>query len=659
IDLDLPSGDKRESAIQYVYERYGKLGAAMTANVITYRGRSAAREVGKALDFDEDTLARLSGLVHTWEWKDPSDSSERQFRDAGLDIRHPRIKKFFQLYQMVQDLPRHLGQHSGGMVICQGELDSVVPLEPAAMPGRVVVQWDKEDCADLGLIKVDLLGLGMMAVLEDSIKLIRDSYEEEVDLAHLPQNDPAVYQALQNADTIGMFQVESRAQMSCLPRLRPATFYDIVVQVAIIRPGPIVGNMVHPYLKRRQGREAATYAHPSLVPVLKRTLGVPLFQEQLLRMAMSCAGFSGGEAEELRRAFGFKRSEARMKTIEVKLRQGLTKNGITGKTQEEIVLAISSFALYGFPESHAASFALIAYASAYLKCNYLAAFTAAILNNQPMGFYSPFTIIKDAQRHGLKVLPIDITCSDWLCTIEKQPDATLAVRLGLRYVRGLSQQAGEAIVHERAAGAFIGIDDLHNRVPELRKDELRKLAAAGSLNFIQTSTRRDALWQVERVTRAAGELYEELLEKDDNSPLQQMTLTERVDADFRGTGLTIGKHPVAYHRAELKKLKALRAVDIRKLRDGTFVRVAGWVIVRQRPGTAKGFMFLSLEDETGVSNIIVTPQLFDKYRFELVGHPFLLIEGALQNQDNVISVKASHVQPLSIAVAAAPSHDFH
>ena len=659
IDLDLPSGDQREQAIQYVYERYGKLGAAMTANVITYRGRSAAREVGKALDFDEETLGRLSALVHTWEWKDPNDSSERQFRDAGLDLRQPRIKKFFQLYQMVQDLPRHLGQHSGGMVICQGQLDAIVPLEPAAMPGRVVVQWDKEDCADLGLIKVDLLGLGMMSALKDSIELIRDSYGEEVDLAHLPQNDPAVYEALQRADTIGMFQVESRAQMSCLPRLRPANFYDIVVQVAIIRPGPIVGNMVHPYLKRRQGREPVTYAHPLLEPVLKRTLGVPLFQEQLLRMAMICAGFSGGEAEELRRAFGFKRSEARMKMIEVKLREGLSKNGITGKKQDEIVLSISSFALYGFPESHAASFALIAYASAYLKCNYLAAFTAAILNNQPMGFYQPFTLIKDAQRHGLKVLPIDITCSEWLCTIEKQSDSTLAVRLGLMYVKGLSQQSGEAIVRERAAGEFVGIDELHNRVPALRKDELRKLAGVGALNFIQSSTRRDALWQVERVTRDAGELYEGLLESDANSPLQQMTLTERVDADFRGTGLTIGKHPVAYHRVELNKLRALRAIDIRKLRDGAVVRVAGWVIVRQRPGTAKGFMFLSLEDETGVSNIIVTPQLFEKYRLELVGHPFLLIEGALQNQDNVISVKASHVQPLSFAVAATPSHDFH
>jgi error-prone DNA polymerase len=709
IDLDLPSGEQREKAIQYVYGHYGKLGAAMTANVITYRGRSAAREVGKALDFDEDTLSRLASLVHTWEWKDPNDSTERQFRNAGLDLRQPRIRKFFELYQLVQDLPRHLGQHSGGMVICQGQLDSIVPLEPAAMPGRVVVQWDKEDCADLGLIKVDLLGLGMMAVLEDSLKLIQDSYGEEVDLAHLPQNDRAVYEALQNADTIGMFQVESRAQMSCLPRLRPANFYDIVVQVAIIRPGPIVGNMVHPYLKRRQGREPVTYAHPLLEPVLKRTLGVPLFQEQLLKMAMLCADFSGGEAEELRRAFGFKRSEARMKAIEVKLRQGLSKNGITGKTQDEIVLSISSFALYGFPESHAASFALIAYASAYLKCNYLAAFTAAMLNNQPMGFYQPFTLIKDAQRHGLKVLPIDITCSDWFCTLEKlseedagrgtggsetmdpivsfsshhvapsphvpHSDSThekFALRLGLKYVKGLSRQSGLAIESRRAKHPFAGIDDVRNRVPELRKDELRKLAAVGALNFIQAPAgqkkksrrssqinRRDALWQVERVTRDAGKLYQELLEKDGNSPLQQMTLTERVDADFRGTGMTIGKHPVAYHRAELNKLNALKAIDIRKLRNGTLVRVAGWVIVRQRPGTAKGFMFLSLEDETGVSNIIVTPQLFDQYRLELVGHPFLLIEGALQNQDNVISVKASHVKPLSFAIAAVPSHDFH
>src|SRR4029079_5996318 len=433
IDLDLPSGDQREQAIQYVYERYGKLGAAMTANVITYRGRSAAREVGKVLDFDDETLARLSALVHTFEWKDPNDSGERQFRDAGMDLRQPRIKKFFQLYQLLQDLPRHLGQHSGGMVICQGALDSIVPLEPAAMPGRVVVQWDKEDCADLGLIKVDLLGLGMMAVLEDSIKLISDSYGEEVDLAHLPQHDPAVYEALQKADTIGMFQVESRAQMSCLPRLRPANFYDIVVQVAIIRPGPIVGNMVHPYLKRRQGREPVTYAHPLLEPVLKRTLGVPLFQEQLLRMAMVVANFSGSEAEELRRAVGMRRSMQRMRNLEGRLRSGMTQNGIGKAEQAIIVQATSSFAMYGFPESHAASFALIAYASAYLKVYYLAAFLCALLNNQPMGFYAPAVLIKDAQRHGLKVRPMCIQRSEPLCTIEHEPDASLSGGIGWNY----------------------------------------------------------------------------------------------------------------------------------------------------------------------------------------------------------------------------------
>jgi error-prone DNA polymerase len=713
IDLDLPSGDQRECAIQYVYERYGKLGAAMTANVITYRGRSAAREVGKVLGFDEETVGRLSSLVHTWEWKDPKDTTERQFKDAGLDLADRRIKKFFQLYTAVQDLPRHLGQHSGGMVICQGQLDSVVPLEPAAMPGRVVVQWDKEDCADLGIIKVDLLGLGMMAVLEESIQIIRDDYGEEVDLAHLPPDDADVYHALQNADTIGMFQVESRAQMSCLPRLRPQKFYDIVVQVAIIRPGPIVGNMVNPYLSRRLGRAPVKYAHPALEPVLRRTLGVPLFQEQLLKMAMICAGFSGGEAEDLRRAMGFKRSEARMREIEIKLRRGMTKEGITGKTQDEIVQSIASFALYGFPESHAASFALIAYASAYLKCHYLAAFTAATLNNQPMGFYQPFTIIKDAQRHGLKVKPVDVTRSNWECTLEtgrqgeteterngdeenpadqaRSPYLCISpsphLRLGLMCVKGLRADAGRAIVRERGQRPFTSIDDLYRRVPELRKDELRKLAATGALNFIQpnvrqtlvcrdndkdvdirtghklefvgqNANRRDALWQVERVARAVGPLYEAVAEEN-GSPLVPMTISERLNADLRGTGMTIGRHPMAHQRAWLDTMNVARAIDLKSMRNGMPVRVAGWVIVRQRPGTAKGFMFLSLEDETGIANVIVTPPLFEKYRLVLVDYPFLLIEGALQHQDNVVSVKARRVEPLQINMASAGSHDFH
>src|SRR6202158_127579 len=418
IDIDLPSGDERERVIQYIYERYGERGAAMTANVITYRNRMAAREMGKVLGFDPETLNKISAAVATWEFRDENDALDRRFRDAGLDLRHPRLRKYYELCIAVQDLPRHLGQHSGGMVICQGQLDSVVPLEPASMPGRVVVQWDKEDCADMGIVKVDLLGLGMMAVLKDSIELIHDHYHEEVNMAHLPPDDPEVYSSLQQADTVGLFQVESRAQMASLPRLLPKRFYDIVVQVAIIRPGPIVGQMVNPFILRRQGREEVTYPHPTLEPVLQRTLGVPLFQEQLLRIAMIAAHFTGGEAGDLRRAMGFKRSQARMREIEAKLRTGMKQNGIPPKAQEEIILSITSFALYGFPESHAASFALIAYASAYLKCRYLAAFTAALLNNQPMGFYSPATIVKDAQRHGLKLLPVDVTCSDWKCTLE-------------------------------------------------------------------------------------------------------------------------------------------------------------------------------------------------------------------------------------------------
>jgi len=465
--------------------------------------------------------------------------------------------------------------------------------------------------------------------------------------------------------------------------------------------------------------------------VLKRTLGVPLFQEQLLKMAMTCAGFSGGEAEELRRAMGFKRSEQRMRDIEIKLRRGMTKKGITEKTQDEIVEQIASFALYGFPESHAASFALIAYASAYLKCHYLAAFTAATLNNQPMGFYQPFTIIKDAQRHGLKVRPVDVTRSNWECTIEgvsrqstvvsgqksrgqgsegrdhyldgaprreivNEPDTDASnpvLRLGLRCVKGLRAEAGRAIALERSQAPFTSIDDLHRRVPELRKDELRKLAAAGALNFIGARTscppacearsanlvnsdrpfalraqadrmsalqanRRDALWQVERVTRDAGPLYEQL-EEAGGSPLAPMTLNERLNADLRGTGLTIGRHPMAHQRPWLETKKVVCAAELQKMRNGMPVRVAGWVIVRQRPGTAKGFVFLSLEDETGIANVIITPQLFEQNRLTLVDYPFLLIEGALQHQDNVVSVKAKRVEPLHFKLENVGSHDFH
>jgi error-prone DNA polymerase len=540
----------------------------------------------------------------------------------------------------------------------------VVPLEQATMPNRVVVQWDKEDCADLGIVKIDLLGLGMMAVLEDSLQIISKHYGDEVDLGHLPQNDEEIYKTLQRADTVGMFQIESRAQMSCLPRLKPKEFYDIVVQVAIIRPGPIVGKMVHPYLARRQGKEAPTCLHPLLEPVLERTLGVPLFQEQLLRMAMIAAGFSGGEAEELRRAFGFKRSEKLMRDVEVKLRRGMERNGIVGTTQDTIVNSITSFALYGFPESHAASFALIAYASAFLKVHYLAAFTAAMLNNQPMGFYSPATLVKDAQRHGLRVRAIDVTKSDWICTLEKADDEHV-MRVGLRYVKGLREEIGREIVRQREIEMFRSIDDLKLRMPKLGKSDLAALAEIGALNFVggrQGFHRRDALWQIERVARRPGPLLE-AVEADDalaqQSPLLPMTSEDRLVADFHNTGMTVGPHPLRYHREDLRRQGVVTAIELHRMRDGTSVRVAGSVIARQRPGTAKGFVFLSLEDETGIANAILTPQIFREHHVVVVHQQFLMLEGVLQNQENVISVKVQRLRPLFLTKAETVSHDFH
>jgi error-prone DNA polymerase len=662
IDLDLPSKSQREQAIQYVYQRYGELGAAMTANVITYRGKSAARETGKALGFDEESLGRLANLVSHWEWRGENDTMAHSFRNAGFDIRHPRIAKYLELCMRIQDLPRHLGQHSGGMVICQGQLNHIIPLERASMPGRTVVQWDKEDCADLGIIKVDLLGLGMMAVLKDCLELIPEHYGERVDLAQLPE-DEEIYRVLQKADTVGMFQIESRAQMASLPRNYPDRFYDLVVQVAIIRPGPIVGQMMHPYMRRRQKKEPVTYPHPSLEPVLRRTLGVPLFQEQLLRIAMTVANFTGAEAEELRRAVGMRRSWERMKNLESKLRVGMTANGIDVKTQDTIVQHISSFALYGFPESHAASFALIAYASAYFKVKFLAAFTCAILNNQPMGFYSPAVLVKDAQRHGLRVKPIDIQVSAWECTVEHEPDGALSLRMGLGYAKGMRKQAAEALLAARVQdGPFRSADDLALRVPELNRKELSLLARIGALNQIdEIAHRRDALWQVEWAGRPEGPLLiQKNLREDDRSlPLDQMTVEERLVADYAGTGLTVGKHPMHYRRAELRAQGILSAEDLRHCRNGVLVRAAGCVIARQRPGTAKGFIFISMEDETGIANVIVTPDVYEQNRLVVTRSKFLLVEGALQNQDGVIHVKATRLATLTNGGLELRSHDFH
>jgi len=1088
IDLDLPSGERREEVIQYVYRRYGRQGAAMTANVITYRGRSAARELGKVLDLPPDLRERLARLVPIWGYRDPADVLTRHLAAAGCDPTHPRIRAFAALWARIQDLPRHLGQHSGGMVIAAGRLDDIVPLEPATMPGRVVIQWDKEDCAALGIIKVDLLGLRMMSVIQEAIEIV-GATGGEIDLAHLPADDPKVYAMLREADTIGVFQVESRAQMATLPRIQPERFYDLVVQVAIIRPGPIVGDMVHPYINRRRGREPVTYPHPSLEPILERTLGVPLFQEQLLRMAMATAGFTGAEAEELRRAFGFKRSEARMKEVEGKLRAGMARQGIAGDAAEQIVHAITAFALYGFPEcvvgetrivdadtgrrvpiedivhgrvsveatfacdtefrftrrrivhatvsgprmvyrvrtslgreivatpehplltvrgwralgslrpgdrigvvrklpplgrvrwpryqvvvladliaegnlchpstvyfyttdirhrddfvrnierfgntvatvrrqrncysvhvrrrhrsrpagvvvwikefglwgldshrkhlpeqvftlcssqvalllarlwegdgslsraghasydtasrvlandvqhlllrldivsrlyertrayrqrtvtgfvvtvtgkanlrrfaariarwfldsrkrqlaqtlsaslerprssrdivpvdvhplivsarihrsltwkeigsstgvamreiaspshakrgycrwvigrlgrclrspelarlatsdlywdrvttitpigmretydlsiegdqnflandvvvhnSHASSFALLAYASAYLKAHHSPAFYAALLNNQPMGFYHPATIVNDARRHGQRIFPIDVTRSDWLCTVEGLGDGAFAVRLGLRYVKGLREEVAKALVAARAERPFASTSEVAQRVC-LDRAEREALAAIGAFASLG-GTRRQNVWTL--AAPPAGPLFVTVQSEDPpeagasaqavapHSLLPEMTEMERLEADYAGTGVTVGRHPMALRRADLVAQGVTRACDLARQRPGQPIRVAGSVIVRQRPGTAKGFLFLSLEDETGIANVIVTPQHFERHRLVLVSEPFLLVDGVLQKQDGVISIKAGRVRTLPPLTNNVPSHDF-
>ncbi|HZA38421.1 MAG TPA: DNA polymerase III subunit alpha, partial [Candidatus Baltobacteraceae bacterium] len=696
IDLDLPSGDRREAVIQEIYRRYGKHGAAMTANVISYRGRSAAREIGKALNFSPSILDRFSHLFANGDFPHTLDL-ESQIEQAGLSREHPRMPGFIRLYQSIYGLPRHLGQHSGGMIICQNKLSSFVPLENASMPGRVVAQWDKDDCEDLGIVKVDLLGLGMMSVMQDTFELCRERDRPDrpgLDLAHIPKDDPATFDIMQKADTIGVFQIESRAQMATLPRMKPKCFYDVVIEVAIIRPGPIQGDMVHPYLARRAGKEPVTYFDDRLKPVLQRTLGVPLFQEQMLKIAMVMADFSGDEAEELRRALSFHRSEERMNKVCAKLRAAMERKGVTPDKIDKIIQSISSFALYGFPESHAISFAILAYGSAYLKVHRAPEFYASLLNNQPMGFYTPATIVKDAQRHGLKIKPVCISQSNWRCTVVD--DNT--VRLGFCVVNGLQQEHAEELMRQREDRPFESLDDFKQRV-SLPKDELRTLAELGALNCF-AEHRRAAMWEVEetmhddllgsvRVSRvgfgvAPKQSFEEFMTRDGfgafrkvrdgeealantrdacatqtpRSPLAQMTLFERVKADYETMNLTTGPHPMKLLRGSL--LHIWRASDLAQARHGATVRIAGNVICRQRPGTAKGFVFISLEDETGVSNAIVDPDLFERFRLAITEEAFLLIEGQVQNSDGVVLIKAREIRALAHEqLIGSESHDFH
>jgi error-prone DNA polymerase len=648
IDLDLPSGDRRESVIQEIYRRYGKHGAAMTANVITYRGRSAAREIGKALNFSASILDRFSHLFANGDFPHTLDLKS-QIEQSGLPKAHPRMPAFINLYRAIYGLPRHLGQHSGGMIICQNKLSSFVPLENASMPGRVVAQWDKDDCEDLGIVKVDLLGLGMMSVMQDAFELCRER-GRSLDLAHIPKDDAATFEMMQKADTIGVFQIESRAQMATLPRMKPECFYDVVIEVAIIRPGPIQGDMVHPYLNRRAGREPVTYFDPRLEPVLGRTLGVPLFQEQMLKIAMVMADFSGDEAEELRRALSFHRSEERMNKVSIKLRAAMERNNVAADKIDKIIQSISSFALYGFPESHAISFAILAYGSAYLKVHRAPEFYASLLNNQPMGFYTPATIVKDAHRHGLKTQPVCVQQSTWNCAVVS--DDTM--RLGFCVVNGLREEHAEELVRHRQDRQFDSLDDFKRRVP-LSKEELRTLAELGALNCF-ADHRRAAMWHVEET------MHDDLLgdaraPQNKKSPLKSMTMPERVRADYETMNLTTGPHPMQLLRDNFPNV--WRAADLSQVKHGAIVQIAGNVICRQRPGTAKGFVFISLEDETGVSNAIVDPNLFERLRLVVTEESFLLIEGEVQNSDGVVLIKTRDIRPLSHdKLVGSESHDF-
>ncbi|MFK7897155.1 MAG: DNA polymerase III subunit alpha [Myxococcota bacterium] len=748
IDIDFPSGAQREKVIQYVFSKYGQAGSAMTANVITYRIKMAVREMGKVLGMDPEAVSRLSKLVARLDFpatprgsaaerraneksaqkngsaevdsEDPAAETQREFlarlREAKLDPESPDVKHWIDLIGAVQGLPRHLGQHSGGIVIAAGRLDEVVPIEPATMKDRRIVQWDKDDCADLGIIKIDLLGLGMLAAIEETIPLIRRHEGIEVDLAKLPQDDPKTYAMMRRADTVGVFQIESRAQMATLPRLKPKTFYDLVVEIAIIRPGPIVGQMVHPYLNRRAGREPVTYPHESLRPILERTLGVPIFQEQLLRIAMSAAGFSGGEAEELRRAMGFKRSAERMQKIEERLRKGMRRQGFSREAEDQIVLHITSFALYGFPESHSASFALIAYASAYLKRHHPAAFLAGLLRAQPMGFYSPATLIKDAQRHGVEVRPVDVLYSNTQADLEAGSPSHAhthapahahahapAVRIGLDSVGGLSARTAERIVQERrpntrsqGAGSDQnkGFEDLGAFVRRVapHRDELDALAELGALAQLPGAPqeRRSALWQVAALERDPNSLFAgqararpssppsntteptETTETTDPtehmkssapmepsepepSPLPPLAAIEETLADYRLAGLTTGVHVMAHLRAELDRRGILPAAKLRETPDGAFVRTAGHAIVRQRPGSAKGYCFVTLEDETGLSNAVLTPDIAAEFRVPLHQASLLEISGPLQRVEGVTHVRAKEVKPLDVAQAKMPA----
>ncbi|HEY6864929.1 MAG TPA: error-prone DNA polymerase [Burkholderiales bacterium] len=651
IDVDFEH-QRREEVIQYLYEKYGRARAALAATVICYRPRSALRDVGKALGLDPPQVDRIARSVSWWDGRA---DLEQRLRDAGFDPGLPTIARLVALAILLLGFPRHLSQHVGGFVISRGPLGRLVPIENAAMPERSVIQWDKDDLESLGLLKVDVLGLGMLSAVRRALDLVNGLRGTAHTMASLLSagEDPAVYEMIRRADTIGVFQIESRAQMSMLPRLAPRDFYDLVIEIAIVRPGPIQGDMVHPYLRRREGKEPIEYPNDAVKAVLARTLGVPIFQEQVMELAVVAAGFTPGEADQLRRAMAAWKRRGGLEPFQQKLKDGMRARGIPEAFADRIYGQILGFGEYGFPESHSVSFALIAYVSAWIKRHEPAAFLAALLNSQPMGFYSPSQLVQDARRHGVEVLPVDATVSGWECALEGE-----TVRLGLLMVQGLSEAAAKRLVEARGGRAFESVDDLAHRALLDRRD-LKCLAAAGALAPL-AGHRRHAHWAVAGV-QTAGHILREAPVAETGPALAPPTEGEDLVADYASLGLTLGRHPLALLRRRLARMRFSTAADLRALPSGRPARAAGIVTGRQRPDTASGAVFVTLEDETGYVNVIVWRDLTERQRRELLGARLMGVEGVLEREGEVVHLIARRLLDHSALLGrlATGSRDFH
>jgi error-prone DNA polymerase len=658
IDVDFEH-ERREEVFQYIYQKYGRDHAGIVAEVITYRMRSAVRDVGKALGLSLDRVGILSKAFGRRRRSGGAEDASRA-REAGLDHRAPSVAETMRLATELLGFPRHLSQHVGGFVISRRPLCELVPILNAAMPDRTFIEWDKNDLDALNMLKVDCLSLGMLTAIHRSFDFLKNQLGEEWTLATVPAEDPAVYEMLSRADSVGVFQVESRAQMSMLPRLRPNCFYDLVIEVAIVRPGPIQGGMVHPYLRRRNGEEPIVYPTPALESVLAKTLGVPLFQEQAMRLAIVGAGFTPGEADQLRRAMGTWRSTGAIEKFRAKLCDGMVANGVSAEFAERFYQQICGFGEYGFPESHAASFALLAYVSAWLKHYYPCAFTAALLNSQPMGFYAPAQLIRDARDHGVTVLPVDINQSDWDCTLEPLDSGVLALRLGLRMIRGLQRKPADAVLAARAEGPYRSVADVARRAG-VSPPVLACLARADAFAGLEIP-RRLALWHL-LAPRDDRPMFAELID-DDEEPaptLPSMPLVDQVHSDYHTTGLSLKGHPLRFVRHHLDRLKVTTASNLAGLPDKARVRVAGLVLVRQQPGTAKGTVFVTLEDETGVVNLIVWPDVWKKYHRAANQASTMMATGRLQHAQGVTHVVATRLDDLTSILPAIKPHsrDFH